>query len=122
MYKALTYLIAAVWFVNGFLCKILNLVSRHELIVSRILGTEHAALFTKSIGVAEVLMGVWIISGIKHRLNALVQIVIILTMNVIEFTLAPDLLLWGRANLAFAILFVVLICVNEFALRKKMAK
>jgi hypothetical protein len=122
MYKTLTYLIAAVWFVNGFLCKILNLVPRHELIVARILGNEHAVLFTKSIGAAEVIMGVWIVSSIKPRLNAVTQMVIILTMNLIEFTLAPDLLLWGRANLAFAILFVLLIYFNEFVLRKKMAK
>jgi hypothetical protein len=122
MYKTLAYLIAAVWFVNGFLCKILNLVPRHELIVARILGNEHAVLFTKLIGVAEILMGVWIISGIKSRLNAMAQMLIILIMNVIEFTLAPDLLLWGKANLAFAILFVLLIYYNEFVLRKKMAK
>lgn len=122
MYKTLTYLIATVWFVNGFLCKILNLVPRHELIVARILGNQHAVLFTKSIGIAEVLMGVWILSGIEPRLNAIAQMVIILTMNVIEFTLASDLLLWGRANLAFAILFALLIYCNEFVLRKKMAK
>ncbi len=122
MHKTLTYLIAAVWFVNGFLCKILNLVPRHELIVARILGNQHAVFFTKSIGVAEVLMAFWIVSRIESRLNAVAQMVIILTMNMIEFTLAPDLLLWGRANLAFALLFVLLIYRNEFVLRKKMAK
>ena len=122
MYKTLTYLIAAVWFVNGLLCKILNLVPRHQMIVSRILGTQYAVFFTKSIGAAEVLMSVWIISGIKPRLNAITQIVVILTMNTIEFTLAPDLLLWGRSNLAFAVMFVVLIYFNEFVLHKKMAK
>ena len=122
MYKVLTYLIATVWFVNGFFCKILNMVPRHELIVARILGNQHAAFFTKSIGIAEVLMGVWIISGIKPRLNTMAQMTIILTMNIIEFTLAHDLLLWGRANLAFAVLFVLLIYYNEFVLRKKMAK
>jgi hypothetical protein len=30
-------------------------------------------------------------------------------MNILEFTLVPDLLLWGRLNLVFAVLFAVVI-------------
>ena len=122
IYKGLTYLIAIVWLVNGLLCKVLNLVPRHELIVSRILGDERALFFTKAIGISETLMAIWIISSIKPRFNAVIQIIIIAIMNVIEFILAPDLLLWGRANLAFAILFIFLIYYKEFMLNKKSAK
>jgi len=35
-------------------------------------------------------------------------------MNVIEFFLAPDLLLWGKLNLLFAFLFVIMVGFIEF--------
>jgi hypothetical protein len=59
-------------------------------------------------------MAAWIISGIKPRLNAVIQIVVIGCMNMLETMLAPDLLLWGRMNAVFAFLFVLLIWYNEF--------
>jgi hypothetical protein len=48
--------------------------------------------------------------------------VIVGTMNVIEFTLAPDLLLFGRMNIVFAAIFIVLIYVNEFFFGKKVVQ
>src|SRR5437764_1383516 len=105
MYKILNYLIAAVWIANGLFCKVLNLVPRHQEIVARILGGEHAGIFTKGIGLAETAMGIWILSGFMARLNAITQIVIIAVMNLLEFILVPDLLLWGRINALFAFLF-----------------
>jgi len=118
VHKLLTFIIAAVWFVNGLICKILNYVPRHEEIVASILG-GNSFLFTILIGSAEVLMAVWILSGIKSRINAILQILIIMSMNVLEFTLAPDLLLWGRFNILFAIAFSILIYFNQFILKKK---
>jgi len=112
-------LISAVWLVNGLVCKVLNLVPRHEQIVARILGNEHSQLMTKAIGISEILMSLWVLSGKYSRLNAAVQIVIIGLMNTIEFVLVPDLLLWGRLNAVFAFLFIVLIYFNEFSLRKQ---
>ncbi len=119
IHRTLTWLIASVWLTNGLLCKVLNLVPRHEQIVARILGEEYAPVLIKLIGVAEITMSVWIISGIKKRLNAIMQIAIIATMNTLEFLLAPDLLLWGKANAAFALLFIFIIYYNEFHLNKK---
>ena len=117
--KLLNYLIATVWLVNGLFCKVLNMVPRHQEIVARILGNEHAALLTRMIGVAEITMAVWIISGYRPRLNAITQITIIATMNILEFMLVPDLLLWGRFNILFAFLFLLLIAYNEYFLRYK---
>jgi uncharacterized membrane protein YphA (DoxX/SURF4 family) len=116
--QVLNFLIAAVWLVNGFICKILNLVPRHQHIVAMIIGDAHAGLLTRLIGVAEVAMGIWILSGIKPRLNAITQAVVIASMNALEFLLAPDLLLWGRLNALFASLFILLILYNEFYNRK----
>lgn len=110
----LTAFICLVWFINGLFCKILNLVPRHQEIVRRILGEEYSWLFTKAIGIAEMLMVVWILSKIRSRFCAIFQIAIVGTMNVIEFILVPDLLLFGRMNVLFASIFIVIIYVNEF--------
>jgi hypothetical protein len=118
----LTYFIAMVWIVNGLLCKVLNLVPRHQEIVSKILATENARFCTLVIGLAEVGMGLWILSGILTRLNAVTQIAVIATMNALEFILVPDLLLWGKLNALFAGLFIVLIFYNEFVLGNKIVQ
>jgi DoxX-like family len=113
--------IALVWLVNGLYCKVLNQVPRHQVIVARILGPSHAPVFTILIGLAEICMAVWIIWGIWPRLNKWVQIVVIATMNLIEFFLASDLLLWGRANIIFAFAFIVLIYFQGAYLNRKPA-
>jgi uncharacterized membrane protein YphA (DoxX/SURF4 family) len=115
-HQILTYLIATVWLINGLICKVLNLVPRHEQIVGSILGEQHAHIFTTLIGFAEIAMAVWVLLGIFSRFNAIAQIVIVLVMNVIEFTLVPDLLLWGKMNILFAALFALLVYYNEFHL------
>jgi uncharacterized membrane protein YphA (DoxX/SURF4 family) len=95
------------------------MVPRHQQIVARILGYEHARLLTFLIGLSEIVMAVWILSGIKTRLNAITQILVIAAMNTLEFFLVPDLLLWGRGNAVFAFLFIIIIYCNEFLLNKK---
>ncbi len=117
--RLLNYLIAAVWIANGLFCKVLNLVPRHQEIVAKIIGNAHAGVLTRAIGFSEIAMAVWIVSGIKTKLNAFAQVVIIATMNSLEFIMAPDLLLWGRFNAVFAALFCILILFNEFYLRNK---
>jgi hypothetical protein len=111
-----TTFICLAWFVNGLFCKILNLVPRHQQIVSEILGEEYSWLLTKIIGTGEILMVVWIVSRIQKRFCAIFQMVIIGTMNIIEFILVPDLLLFGKMNIVFAFLFIAVIYVNEFFL------
>jgi hypothetical protein len=117
--RILNYLIAAVWIANGLICKVLNLIPRHQEIVARIIGNAHAGVLTRAIGFSEIAMAAWILSGIKTKFNALTQVVVIATMNTLEFIMAPDLLLWGRFNALFATLFCVLILFNEFYLRNK---
>ena len=113
------YFIATVWMINGLFCKVLNLVPRHQEIVVRILTTDNARSMTLIIGFAELGMAAWILSGIRKRFNAVLQIVLIATMNTIEFILAPDLLLWGRANAIFALAFIILIYYNEFRINNE---
>jgi uncharacterized membrane protein YphA (DoxX/SURF4 family) len=115
-YRAIGYLIALVWLLNGLYCKLLNYVPRHEEIVSRILGDEHSRLLTILIGVSEILMAIWILSGIKPKLSAIAQIVIVASMNIIEYFVAPDLLLWGKVNALFAVAFIGIVYYREFVL------
>jgi DoxX-like family len=114
----LTISIALVWLINGLFCKVLNLVPRHQLIVARILGDEYSSIITKAIGISEILMFVWILSRIRSRLCAIMQIIIVAAMNLIEFKLAPDLLLFGRINIILATVLIIFIYVNEFVLNK----
>lgn len=115
IHKAPNFFISFVWLVNGLCCKLLNLVPRHEQIVERILGHTFPPIhFTKVIGISEILMAVWVLSGIKKRWNVVIQILIVGTMNIIEFILVPELLLWGRMNIVFAVVFILLIYSNEF--------
>lgn len=115
-----TVFIALVWLANGLFCKVLNLVPRHQLIVAAILNTEHARLLTVFIGIAETAMAIWILSGYLSKINTLVQIAVITVMNVLEFFLVPQLLFWGKLNLFWAFLFIIVIYYNEFGLRKKL--
>ena len=121
IYKILTYCIATVWIANGLFCKVLNLVPRHEQIVKRILHVDliTANVFTILIGLSEIIMAVWILSGYKSKLNAIAQIAIVATMNTLEFILVPDLLLWGKVNSIFAFIFILVVYFNEFYLNQK---
>ena len=119
IHHILNWLIALVWFINGFVCKVLNLVPRHQEIVARITGSDQTRILTLMIGLSEIVMAFWILSGKWSRINAITQIVVIAVMNTLEFILLPDILLWGRFNALFAFLFVILIYFNEFHLKRK---
>ncbi|MBI1767412.1 MAG: DoxX-like family protein [Bacteroidetes bacterium] len=121
-HKLLNYAIATVWIANGLFCKVLNLVPRHRQIVARILGDDYSRPLTLLTGLAEIGMAIWILSGMRTRLNAAIQILVIATMNALEFALVPDLLLWGKANSLFAFMFILLIYYNEVYLNKKLAQ
>lgn len=119
MHRTIKYFIATVWLVNGLFCKVLNFVPRHQLIVSRILGNEYAVFLTKAIGIAEVIMAFWILSAYRARISAITQMAVVASMNIIEFLIVPDLLLFGKLNAFFASLFIILVYYNEFVLNKK---
>ncbi len=112
--RAFALIFALVWFINGLGCKVLALAPRHRAIVGRILGENHASLLTQAIGFSEVILGLWILSQWKWRWSATVQIILVVTMNVIEFLLAPDLLLFGHWNALVALAYVTLVAYAGF--------
>ena len=106
--------IASVWAVNGLVNKILGFVPRHRLIVGRILGDDISARAVIVIGVLEVLIALWVLSGIKPRLCAVLQAVTVASMNILEIILAPDLLLFGTGNVIPGIVFISLVLFDGF--------
>lgn len=112
-------IIGLVWLLNGLYAKVLNQVPRHGEIVGEILVKDHARNLTMAIGFLEVIMAIWVFSQFKSKINAILQITVISTMNILEFFWVPDLLLWGRFNAVFAVLFISLIYFNQFVLKKK---
>lgn len=112
--RIITIIIALVWLVNGLYCKILNQVPRHEAIVAQIINTAHSRLLIIIIGFLEICMAIWILSQYKQKCNAVLQIIIILLMNCIEFIMASNLLLWHKYNIIFAFLFCILIYLNSY--------
>jgi predicted DCC family thiol-disulfide oxidoreductase YuxK len=91
-HSGLRYGVSTVWLFHGLYSKLLNGIPRHQLIVARILGQDHAWLATKAIGLGEIMMAVWMASGITPRRCAAVQTLLLLGMNALELTLARDLL------------------------------
>lgn len=115
-------LVAFIWLANGIYCKLLMQVPRHRDIVARILGVQHADIITRLIGLSEVLMAIWVLSRLRPALCTISQVVIILTMNLMEFTLARDLLLFGPVNLVLACVLSAFIVFGYLLERQTAAK
>ncbi len=117
-FHLITGFIALVWLVNGLYCKVLQGVPRHEQIVAAILGKTYAHELTLLIGYLEIGMAIWVISRIKPRWCGIVQIAVVLLMNLLEFSLVPELLLFGRFNLLVACVFAYLVYWHTFVLTR----
>ena len=114
MKLAFRILTALVWITMGLGAKVLGLVPRHQEIVARIVGDPHAAIITKLIGLGEIGLGIWILSGRFPRLCAGIQIALVAVMNLIEFTRARDLLLYGGWNMSIAIAFTAFVAATQW--------
>lgn len=118
--RLLNLFIAGVWVANGLFAKILNFVPRHEEIVATILSEEYSRIIIVLIGVAEIIMAVWVLSRWLPKLNAVIQIIVVGLMNVLEFFLAQELLMWGVLNSLFAFLFILILYYKTFVLEPKL--
>jgi hypothetical protein len=100
-------LVAAVWLVHGLYNKLLGGSARHLAIVQSVPGLAGPAgeRMLTAIGIGEVAIALWVLSGWRPRLCAATQTVALLSMNVVELTYARPLLLWPAGlvpvNLAF---------------------
>ena len=106
---ALRFAVASIWLINGAYCKVLMQVPRHREIVATILGSTHADVLTRLIGLSEIGMAIWILSGRFRKTCGIVQIILIAVMNTLEMLLAPHLLLFGWRNGLLALLLIAVI-------------
>lgn len=97
----------------GLGCKVLGWEPRHEEIVARILGADLAPTLIILIGLSEVGMALWIVSGLHPKTCAWLQMGLVAVMNVMEITLTRDLLLFGWVNGVVAAAFIALIYATE---------
>ncbi len=84
---------ASVWILFGLVFKVLHLLPRHETIVAAVIGPTWAGPATVLIGVAEVGMGLWILSRRWPVACAVAQTLVIVAMNTLEIALAHQHLL-----------------------------
>jgi uncharacterized membrane protein YphA (DoxX/SURF4 family) len=102
--------VAAVWLYEGLWCKILGGVKSQVEVVQAVprLGPRFGVVFLKTLGLVEIALAVWVLTGIAPGWCALGQTVLLVTLNV-------NGLLWARhiihepagmvvKNLAFLVL------------------
>lgn len=110
-----TYGIALVWVMFAILGKLFPITPTHREIVARVFGEELSGPLTIFIGIGELCVAGWILSGVARRWCGWFQIMSVVTMNCIELSIANDILLWGRLNGVFALLFVLIVYSNLVA-------
>lgn len=108
--------IASVWVFHGLYSKLLDGIPRHRAIVARVLGAEVAGPATIAVGVLEILLGCWVLSGLRPRVCATAQTIAIVAMNTVEIALARDLLISAPGMVALNAAFLTLVWV--WALRR----
>lgn len=75
--------VAAVWIYEGLWCKLLH-GQPHELEVVEAVprfGPKAGARFLQALGVVEVALGAWVLSGIAPHACAIAQTVLLVTLN-----------------------------------------
>jgi DoxX-like protein len=75
--------VAAVWLYEGLWCKLLRGEPRQFQIVEAVprFGSRGAVLFLKALGVAEVGMAAWALSGVAPIACAMAQTLLLVTLN-----------------------------------------
>jgi uncharacterized membrane protein YphA (DoxX/SURF4 family) len=92
--KILSAAVAAVWLYHGLVNKLLHANPRHLQIVRSvpIFNDVTAPIALAIIGVCEILIALWILSGRSPQRCAAIQTAILIPMNVVE-------IIWARPHL-----------------------
>ena len=75
--------VAGVWLYEGLWCKLLNGEPGQVQVVEAVpgYGPRIGVAFLKTLGVAEVLLAAWVLSGISPVLCALIQTALLISLN-----------------------------------------
>src|SRR5262249_30590025 len=103
-----TAIVASVWLVHGLLNKLLHFSPRHLQIVQSVPGLagSRGELALTAVGLFEVGIAVWVLSGWAAGICAAVQTVVLLAMNVVELSVARSLLLWPAGLIPINLIFL----------------
>lgn len=106
LHEVVRIVIAAVWVFHGLYSKILDGIPRHRMIVGQILGEEHARPLAVMIGLGEILLGLWVLSGRRTFACALFQTLALVAMNTLEILFAKELLISAPGMVALNLLLL----------------
>ena len=83
--------VAAVWLYEGLWCKLLGRVPQQVEVVTAVprLGPRFGRTFLKVLGVVEVALGVWVMTGVAPGACAIAQTALLVALN-------ANGLLWAR--------------------------
>ena len=83
--------VAAVWLYEGLWCKLLNGEPRQVQVVQAVprFGPRIGMAFLKALGIVEVALAIWILSGVAQIVCAIVQTGLLVSLNACG-------LLWSR--------------------------
>jgi len=105
-----TAIVASVWLVHGLFNKLLHFSPRHLLIVQSVPGLagSRGEVVLTAVGLFEVGIALWVLSGWAAGICAAVQTVALLSMNVVELSVARSLLLWPAGLIPINLIFLAL--------------
>jgi uncharacterized protein YqjF (DUF2071 family)/uncharacterized membrane protein YphA (DoxX/SURF4 family) len=105
-----TLFVAAVWLLHGLFNKLLHGSPRHLQIVQSVPGLSGAAgqHVLTLVGLLEVGIAFWVLSGWAAHCCAAVQTAVLLSMNAIELTVARPLLLWPAGLIPVNLVFLAI--------------
>jgi uncharacterized membrane protein YphA (DoxX/SURF4 family) len=86
--------IAAVWLYEGLWCKVVGRMPSQAEIVAAVprLGPRFGAVFLKLLGLVEIGLALWVLSGVTPAACAIAQAVLLITLNV-------NGLIWARRKI-----------------------
>jgi uncharacterized membrane protein YphA (DoxX/SURF4 family)/SAM-dependent methyltransferase len=106
--RLLAALVASVWLYHGLVNKLLDGEPRHLAIVQAVPGLAGTAgeAVLALVGVAEVLLAAWVLSGVLPRTCAAAQALFLLPMSALELAFARQHLLWPAMLVPLNLLFL----------------
>ena len=102
--------VAGVWLLHGLYNKLLGGSARHLAIVQSVPGLDGVTgeRVLTAVGIGEVAIALWVLSGWRPRLCAATQTAALVSMNLLELRFARDLLLWPAGLLPLNLAFLAL--------------
>ena len=102
--------IAGVWIYQGLWCKLLGHAPHHQKIVEAtpFLNSSWARPFLLALGMFECVLAAWVLSGIRAREAAVVQTILLVSMNAIALLRARNLISDSVGMLLQNFVFLVL--------------